>query len=1034
MDIARYSIRRSTSSWMLLILLLVGGVLALTNIGRLEDPEFTLKKAMVITAYPGSTAQQVEEEVTYRIENALQELGNIDHISSISKPGLSQITIDMKTTLRAHEMPQIWDELRRKVNDVTRQLPPGVQQPMVRDDFADVYGIMLAVTGQGYSYEDIENYTDFLRRELVLVEGVGKVTVAGEQQEQVIVEISRSKLANVGIPPQQVINLLQTQNLVSDAGRVLSGEERIRLHTTGEFAAVTDLANLMISNPGADERILLRDVASVRRDYEEIPSHLVRFNGEPSLWLGISFADDVNVVEVGQRVEQRLAELKYAQPIGMQWHYIYNQPAEVDASVQNFLLNLAEAVAIVVIALLLTMGLRSGVLIGGVLLITVLGSFIFMYLMDIQLQRVSLGALIIALGMLVDNAIVIAEGMLVGIRRGLSRIQAASVIVQQNMWPLLGATAVAVIAFAPIGLSEDASGEYANSLFWVLFISLFLSWFTAITLTPFLGNLLYRRDARALSAKEQPEDDDHVYQHWVFRGYRRLLRRFLRWRKTTMLFMLLLLGIAIAGFTTVKQSFFPPSTTPMLFVDVWYPQGTDIRVTAERVGELEDYLRENYPQLTYVASTVGRGAPRFTLTYMVEKSYESYGQLILRAADSSQLRQIDAGLTQYLNTHQPDVEYKFKPVEMGPSQAAKIEARFSGPDPHVLHQLAAQAEAVMRDDPGIYNLRNDWRQRTKVLQPVFNEAAARRLGITKADVDSVLKRNFSGQTVGLFRDGTKLLPIVVQAPLAERREIADWHELQVYSQALQQNVPLAQVVLNMELVAEDYLILRRDRKRTLTVMADHDIFGEETAAMVLARIRPAIEAIPLPPGYQLQWGGEHEASKKATGAVFQALPLAFVVMFIITVLLFSSIRQAGVLWTTVPLSIIGVTLGLALTGQPFGFMALLGFLSLSGMLIKNGVVLLEQIRVESAAGKSALQALEDAAVSRVRPVVMAAVTTILGMVPLLFDDFFVSMAVVIMFGLGFATLLTLVVVPVMYALVMRVPRTDTTRASSVADS
>lgn len=1021
MDIARYSIRRSTTSWLLLILLLVGGVIALSSIGRLEDPEFTLKKAMVITAYPGANAQQVEEEVTYRIENAIQELGNIDHISSISKPGLSQITVDMEATLRAKDMPQVWDELRRKVNDVTRQLPPGAQQPLVKDDFADVFGMMIAITGDGYSYEDIKSYTDFLRRELVLVEGVGKVTVDGKQQEQAVVEISRTKLATVGIPPQQVINLLQTQNAVSDAGRVFSGGERIRLQTTGEFTNVEDLANLMISNPGADERILLRDVASVSRDYKEIPDHLVRFDGKPALWLGISFGDDVNVVEVGARVEQRLAELKYAQPVGMQWHYIYNQPQEVDQSVQNFLLNLAEAVAIVVVVLLLTMGLRSGVLIGGVLLITVLGSFIFMYLMDIQLQRVSLGALIIALGMLVDNAIVVAEGMLVGIRRGLSRMQAASEIVQQNIWPLLGATAIAVIAFAPIGLSKDASGEYANSLFWVLFISLFLSWFTAITLTPFLGNILFRKDARARTAVEQTDDDD-VYDHWVFKSYRSLLQKFLQWRKLTMLCLSALLVVAMLGFTTIKQSFFPPSTTPMLFVDMWYPQGTDIRTTAQEVAKVEAFLAEQHPQLNYIASTIGRGGPRFILTYMVEKSYESYAQLILRADDLEALHEVNDTLVTYFATQQPDVEFKLAPIEMGPAQTAKIEARFSGPDPLVLQQLAHQTEAIMAKDPGIHNLRNDWRQRTKVLQPVFNEAAARRLGISKADVNAVLQRNFTGQTVGVFRDGTELLPIVVRAPLDERRNISDWEELQLYSQAMQQNIPLAQVVSDMQLIAEDNLILRRDRKRTLTVMADHDIFGAETAAMVLQRIRPEIEDIPLPEGYELHWGGEFEASQKATAAVFIALPLAFLVMFIITVLLFNSMRQAGVLWTTVPLSIIGVTLGLWLTGQPFGFMALLGFLSLSGMLLKNGVVLLEQVRVELAANKPPLLALEDAAVSRVRPVFMAAITTIVGMVPLLFDDFFVSMAVVIMFGLGFATLLTLIVVPVMYALVMRVPQ------------
>ncbi|OZB07005.1 MAG: MFS transporter [Idiomarina sp. 34-48-12] len=1022
MNIARFSMKRSTTSWMLLLILFLGGLVALQNIGRLEDPEFTLKQAMVITQYPGATAQQVEEEVTYRLENAIQELSYVDHVTSVSQPGLSQIMIEMHSTLRKHQMPQVWDELRRKVNDSRKTLPPGSGEPMVKDDFADVYGMTFAISGDGYSYQDIADYTDYLRRELVLVKGVGKVMVSGKQNEQVIVEVSREKLANFGIPPQQLVNLLQTQNAVSDAGRVQVGQERIRLQTSGEFDSVDELSNLMISNPGADERILLRDVATVTREYQEIPTHLVRYNGRDSLWLALSFAEDVNVVEVGARVMAKLDELRFAQPVGMQVDKIYDQPSEVDNSVNNFLINLAEAVVIVVIALLLTMGLRSGVLIGGVLLITVLGSFIFMYLMDIQLQRVSLGALIIALGMLVDNAIVIAEGMLVGVRRGLSRIQAASDVVQQNIWPLLGATAIAVIAFAPIGLSRDASGEYANSLFWVLFISLLLSWFTAITLTPFLGNILFREDARARSAREQPEDDDHVYNHWVFRGYRVMLHRFLAWRKTTIAVMLLLLVVAGYGFTTIKQSFFPPSTTPIAFVDLWYPQGTDIRATAQQVKQLEHYLNEKADNegLVFTAATIGQGAPRFTLTYMVEKSYESYAQLILRAQNTEQLEQILLDFEDYLRAEQPDVEYKMKPLEMGPTQTAKIEARFSGPDPVVLRQLAAQARDVLAQDSGVRNLRDNWRQRTKVLETDFNEAAARRLGITKSDVDDVLKRNFTGQTVGVYRDGTKLLPIVVRAPANERSDIDNWQELQVYSSALQQHVPLGQVVRDVTLLAEDNLIIRRDRKRTITVMADHDIFGEETPAMVLARVRPAIEAIELPAGYELTWGGEFEASNKATGAIFQALPLAFLVMFIITVLLFSSIRQAGVLWTTVPLSVIGVTLGLVLTNQPFGFMALLGFLSLSGMLIKNGVVLLEQVRVELHSGKEALQALVDASVSRVRPVTMTAATTIVGMIPLLFDDFFVSMAVVIMFGLGFATLLTLVVVPVMYALVMRV--------------
>ncbi len=1021
-NIARYSITRATTSWLLLLILLVGGFIALDKIGRLEDPEFTLKQAMVVTSYPGATAQQVEEELTYRIENAIQQLPYIDHITSVSTPGLSQVKVDMKTTLREHQMAQVWDEMRRKINDVQRELPPGVGQPMVRDDFADVFGILLAITGAGYSYHDIATYSDFLRRELVMLPGVGKVTLAGKQQQQVIVEISREQLANFGIAPQQVLNLLQTQNVISDAGRVMLGDERLRIQTSGEFDSIEALADLLISNPGADARILLRDVATVTQEFDDTPNHLVRFNGEAALWLGISFADDVNVVRVGDTIQQRLAELDSERPVGMQTQMIYNQPAEVESSVANFLINLAEAVTIVVLALLLTMGLRSGVLIGGVLLITVMGSFIFMYLMDIQLQRVSLGALIIALGMLVDNAIVIAEGMLVGVRRGLSRIQAANQVVQQNIWPLLGATAIAVIAFAPIGLSQDASGEYANALFWVMLISLLLSWFTAITLTPFLGSLLYRRDTRARKASEVAERTDEVYDHWVFHSYRRALERFLRWRKLTVLAMLALLVVAGLGFTTVKQSFFPPSTLPMAMIDLWYPQGTDIRATAQRSLQLENLIKQHpdADKVSFIAATVGQGAPRFTLTYMVERSYESYAQLIVRGNDREQLEQALTSFTTLIAREQPDVEYKIKSVEMGPPTVAKLETRFIGPDPNQLRLLALEAKQIMQQSGLVTNIRDDWRQRSKVLRPQFHEATARRLGISKADVDAVLLRNFSGQTVGIYRDGTELLPIIVRAPADERASIQDWQELQVYSNALQQHVPLAQVVSDLSLEFEDHLILRRDRKRTLTVMADPPLNSALTPAQVFAQLQPELERIALPHGYELQFGGEHEASKKATKAVFEALPLAFVVMFIITVLLFSSIRQAAILWTTVPLSIIGVTLGLVLTNQPFGFMALLGFLSLSGMLIKNGVVLLEQVRVELASGKPALPALIDASVSRVRPVVMTAVTTIVGMTPLLFDGFFASMAVVIMFGLGFATLLTLVVVPVMYALVMRV--------------
>ena len=660
------------------------------------------------------------------------------------------------------------------------------------------------------------------------------------------------------------------------------------------------------------------------------------------------------------------------------------------------------------------MGFRSGLLIGSVLLLTVLGTFIFMRLGDINLQRVSLGALIIALGMLVDNAIVIADGMMVGMRRGQNKVQAATQVVKQNQWPLLGATVIGIIAFAPIGLSSDATGEFAGSLFWVLLISLLLSWVTALTLIPFLADRLY-------SEKDIGDENDDAFKHPLYVKYRSALRVCLRHRVISMLAMVIMLVLAVVGFGQVKQAFFPPSTTPLFYVDLWYPQGTDIRHTEQDSKRLEDYLLDKQ-EVVSVATTVGQGAPRFTLTYLVEKSYESYAQLLVRVNDKEAMSPLMADIRERIKNAHPDVEDKLIRVEIGPATPAKIEARFSGADIQVLRQLSEKAQAIMRDDAGAVNIRSDWRQRTKLLQPEYDEAAGRRAGITKEDVNNVLLGNFVGQQIGVYRDGTDLLPIVKRAPAAERVDLNNWQELQIYSPVLDRFIPLAQVVRSIDTTWEDPLILRRDRKRTLTVMADHDILGSETAAQVFERVRPKVEAIELPLGYELSWGGEHEASNKAQKALFGALPLGFLVMFIITVLLFNSIRHAAVLWTTVPLSIIGVTVGLLLLNKPFGFMALLGFLSLSGMLIKNGVVLLEQVNVELETGKSRVDALVEAAVSRVRPVGMAAATTILGMLPLLFDDFFASMATVIMFGLGFATVLTLFVVPVMYAIVQKVER------------
>ncbi|EGQ7945542.1 efflux RND transporter permease subunit VmeI [Vibrio parahaemolyticus] len=1013
--IAAYFIRNRVISWMVSLIFLIGGIAAFFGLGRLEDPAFTIKDAMVVTSYPGATPQQVEEEVTYPLEKAIQQLTYVDEVNSISNRGLSQITVTMKNNYGPDDLPQIWDELRRKVNDLKVTLPPGVNEPQVIDDFGDVYGILLAVTGDGYSYKELLDYVDYLRRELELVDGVSKVSVSGQQQEQVFIEVSMKKLSSIGLSPNTVFNLLSTQNIVSDAGAIRIGDEYIRIQPTGEFQSVDELGDLLITESGAQGLIFLKDVAEIKRGYVEVPSNIINFNGSLALNVGVSFAQGVNVVEVGKAFDRRLAELKYQQPVGIEISEIYSQPKEVDKSVSGFVISLAQAVGIVIIVLLFFMGLRSGLLIGLILLLTVLGTFIFMKYLAIDLQRISLGALVIALGMLVDNAIVVVEGILIGTQKGRTRLQAATDIVTQTKWPLLGATVIAVTAFAPIGLSEDSTGEYCGTLFTVLLISLMLSWFTAISLTPFFADIFFKGQ----KIKQGEGEENDPYNGIIFVAYKKFLEFCMRRAWLTVLVLIVGLGASVYGFTLVKQSFFPSSTTPIFQLDVWLPEGTDIRATNDKLKELESWLAEQ-EHVDHITTTAGKGLQRFMLTYAPEKSYAAYGEITTRVDNYEALAPLMARFRDHLKANYPEINYKLKQIELGPGGGAKIEARIIGSDPTVLRTIAAQVMDIMYADPGATNIRHDWRERTQVLEPQFNESQARRYGITKSDVDDFLSMSFSGMTIGLYRDGTTLMPIVARLPEDERIDIRNIEGMKIWSPAQSEFIPLQQVTMGYDMRWEDPIIVRKNRKRMLTVMADPDILGEETASTLQKRLQPQIEAIQMPPGYSLEWGGEYESSGDAQESLFTTMPMGYLFMFLITVFLFNSIKEPLIVWLTVPLALIGVTTGLLALNTPFGFMALLGFLSLSGMVLKNGIVLLDQIEIEMKSGKEAYDAVVDAAVSRVRPVCMAAITTILGMIPLLPDIFFKPMAVTIMFGLGFATILTLIVVPVLYRLFHKV--------------
>ncbi|MBQ4891363.1 efflux RND transporter permease subunit [Shewanella sp. MMG014] len=1020
MNFAELSITRKVISWMFALLLLVGGSISFFSLGQLEFPEFTLKNALVVTSYPGASPEQVEEEVTLPLEDALQQLDGIKHIVSINSAGLSQIEIEIVEQYDKDALPQMWDEVRRKVNDTIPQLPPGVNTPSVIDDFGDVYGILLNVSGDGYSNRELQNYADFLRRELVLVDGIKKVTIAGKINEQVIVEMSQQKLNALGLDQDYIYSLINSQNVVSNAGTIRVGDNRIRIHPTGEFDSVSEMERLLVSAPGSTKLVYLGDIAKIYKDTEETPSNIYHANGKNALSIGISFSSGVNVVTVGESVNARMVELNGELPIGMQLETVYDQSKMVDQTVKGFLVSLAQSIAIVIGVLLVFMGVRSGILIGLVLLLTILGTFIMMKVLNIELQLISLGALIIALGMLVDNAIVVTEGILIGIKRGKTRLETAKEVVTQTQWPLLGATIIAIIAFAPIGLSDTATGEFCVSLFQVLLISLFISWITAMTLTPFFCNMMFK-DGDAPTG----DVEDDPYKGWLFQVYRTTLNLAIRFRVLTVLLIIAALITSLAGFGHVKNVFFPASNTPIFYVDVWMPEGTDIKATESFLHKIEENLLAEQAEkdvgMVNLTTVLGQGAQRYVLPYVPEKGYSAYGQLLIEMTDLTTVNSYMRILEKELSVRFPEAEYRFKYMENGPSPAAKIEARFYGEDPKVLREIAVKAEAIFNAEPTAVGVRHNWRNQVQMIRPQLAFAQARETGISKTDLDNALLTNFSGKSVGVYRENSHLLPIVARAPASERLDAKSIWKLQVWSSESNTFVPATQVVSSFDTEWENPIIMRRDRKRVLSVLADPINGTDETADSVFRKLRPAIEAIELPAGYELEWGGEYELSTEAQVSVFSSLPMGYLFMFLITVLLFNSVRQPLVIWFTVPLALIGVVSGLLLFDAPFSFMALLGLLSLTGMIIKNGIVLVDQINVELREGKDPYQAVVDSSVSRVRPVLMAAITTMLGMVPLLSDAFFGSMAITIIFGLGFASILTLIVLPVTYTIAFRIP-------------
>jgi len=1008
MSLSEFSINNRVIVFFTVGLFSIAGIFAFFSLGQLEDPEFTVKSALIITHYPGATPEEVEQEVTDRIENALQEMPELKSLHSRSTSGISLINVEIKGEYWADRLPQVWDKLRRKVGDIQSALPEGVGAPDIIDDFGDVYGLMVGIVGDGFTYREMEDYVKTMQKEVSLVEGVARIDLWGNQDSAIYIDISENKLASMGLSAASVTRLLRNQNLVVDAGHVESGLYRLNVRPTGSFISPQDIGDLLIhgqSSSQQSEFIRVSDIGTITEGYIEPVRTLMRINGKPAIVLSISPLSGTNVVEVGERVTAKIEQLKNRFPVGIEVEKIHWQPQVVADSVQAFLINFAEAVLIVLVVLTLAMGWKMGVVIGSALVLTILATFVFMALFGIDLHRMSLGALIIALGMMVDNAIVVAESYVVKLQQGRTKEQAAIESAKGPSIALLGATVIAVMAFYPIFASIEDAGEYCRTLFIVIAISLLVSWVVSLTLTPLQCLLMLEAESDVDGKKPEGK---------LLAGFRSVLEFAMKKRLLTVASLVLLLAVALGSFGNIAQIFFPSSSMTKFTVDYWAPEGSRIESTSEGMEIIEQHLLKD-SRVKTTASFIGQGSPRFYLPVSPENPSAAYGQIIVNVNDLDELDAVVVELRAWAANNLPNAMVRVRQYGVGPSVTWKFEARFLGPadaDPAILRGLSEQGMSILRQSPIAKEVSTDWRQQVLEVVPEYSQIKARRTGISRSDLANTTKRFYDGYRVGTYRRGDTQLPIIVRENI-ERRSVNDLEVLQIEPENQSTSVPLGQVINGVSVGWVNPIIWRYNRHRAITVQAS-PIAGI-TAATLRTSVIKQFEAMPLPEGYRLQWFGEHKSTIEAQASLVPGIVPAFALILFILVALFNAIRPMVMIVLIIPFVMIGVSFGLQVSGAAFGFVAILGVMSLAGMMIKNSIVLVDQIEFEKAQGKDPHQAIIDATISRIRPVFLAAATTVLGVTPLVADLFWQGLAISIMAGLSFGTVLTMILLPVLYS-------------------
>ena len=1038
-----YAVHNKAVTYLFLILLVFGGIGSYFAIGQLEDPIFSVKSATIITRYPGASPEEVEQEVTDRLELALQQMPELKDIYSVSKAGESYIKIDIQDKYWSDRLPQVWDNMRKKIADVTPQLPPGVQQPQIGDDFGFVFGFLLALSGDGYTPAEIESYAKLIKKELSLVEDVTRVDLWGVQPKVIYIDVEEQATHDLGLTPQTILNILQNQNLVVNAGWVDVGVDRYRIGLTGDFKSPQEIEDLII-RPNAndllqrlsdansdserqstlqdwessrDRVIRIRDVATVSRGYARPSITVLRQNGLPAVGIAAAGSETANIVDVGKRLDERLEELQQFLPLGLKTEKISWQSDAVSQAVNNFMISFGQAVIIVLIVLIIPVGMRMGILIGADLIITILGTFIYLAIMEIPLQRLSLGALIIAMGMMVDNAIVIADGISVRFRRGMNRVDAAIETATENGYPLLAATIIATMAFYPIYGSPGSTGEYCRTLFLVVGASLGLSWLVAMTITPVQCLDMLPK----VKKSGQDNEGEDEYSGAFYRKFRGLLGTLIHWRWTAALCLLGLLLFSGYSFRYVTQMFFPDSSRAQIMVDYWAPAGTQIEEVSEGLRRLETRFLD-HPDTTSVSSFIGAGPPRFYLPVEPERPFPQYAQLII---NFNSYLNIDAFIEQEEQWSKDNVAealLRFRKYAVGPGNTWPFMARYSGPRDSQLSELRAigsEVASIVRQSPEAEYARLDMQTPVRRIVPQFDQKKARWSSISRNDVGTSTRRAQDGTRVGVYREGDDLYPIMARAAKDEREDLPGrLQDLQVQAPASIESVPLSQVIDGIEVQWENPYIPRWNRRRAVTVEGAPKL--DVTFPKLYGSVIQEINDVQLPPGYKLEWQGEQKSSQEANKQLMPGmLPMVVVIVFLI-VTVFNSFRPLFIILMTIPFAVIGITWGLLIFQTPFGFMALLGGMSLAGMMNKNIVVLLDACELNLRQGMSHYDAIIEASVTRIRPVLLAAGTTVLGVIPLLSDVFWTAMAVTIMAGLTFGSLLTLFVVPVFYSILYRV--------------